>query len=36
MIIRLSGEPATGTDLQRFLPMFCCSQEQISKVFGLD
>ena len=36
VIIRLSVEPAIGTDLQSFLQMFCCSQEQISKVFGLD
>ena len=36
VIIRLPVEPAIGTDLQPFLPMFCCSQEQISKVFGLD
>ena len=36
VIIRLPVEPAIGTDLQPFLPMFCCSQEQISKVFGVD
>ena len=36
VIIRLSVEPAIVTDLQPFLAMFCCSQEQILKVFGLD
>ena len=36
VIIRLSVEPGIGTDLEPFLAMFFCSQEQISKVFGLD
>ena len=35
-IIRVSVEPAIDTDFQPFLPIFCCSQEQISKVFRQD